>query len=80
MSKSNKEQTRESKMTETTRNIENTELEYIQHIQWTTQHLKKEDRDNIYARGIDGSGNRWGTQLQTINITRQSRLNTRQRG
>lgn len=46
----------------------------------TTQHLTKKDSDNIYIRGIDGSGNRWGTQLQTINITRQSRLNTRQKG
>lgn len=46
----------------------------------TTQHLTKKDGDNIYIRGIDGSGNRWGTQLQTINITRQRRLNTRQKG
>lgn len=66
-------------MTETTRDIENTALEHIQAM-WTTQHLTKEDRDNIYTRAIDGRGNRWGTQLQTINITRQSRPNTRQKG
>lgn len=46
-------------MTETTRDIENTALEHIQAM-WTTQHLTKEDRDNIYTRAIDGRGNRWG--------------------